>query len=152
MPFTVSQVNWNHAKRQLRKVREQVFICECRIPKAQEFDSVDYLAKHILVSDDQSPVATARITANGEISRVAIITSHRLPEVTKFLFNELCNAARSFELEEVYIRPKLDEVDRYQKQGFECCGNVFMDAGIPHLKMKCPLSQMASLNYYDSLH
>ena len=62
MVYTVDKVDWQSEKDQLQQIRERVFVYELHIPKNIEFDSLDALAQHILVTDNMhSPVATGRL-------------------------------------------------------------------------------------------
>ena len=47
MSYTVSRVKWEQAAPLLKNVREQVFVCEWRIPKHIEFDRKDRFACHV---------------------------------------------------------------------------------------------------------
>jgi predicted GNAT family N-acyltransferase len=79
MSYNISQVKWQQAAPLLKIVREKVFVCERRIPKKLEFDQGDKTAYHMLICDGISnePIATGRITPQGEISRIAVIMSYR---------------------------------------------------------------------------
>lgn len=69
MAYSIKTVDWASARDQLVKLREKVFVLEWQLPRSAEFDSDDEQAFHIIVSADNEPVATARLTRNGEIGR-----------------------------------------------------------------------------------
>ena len=85
MSYTVSRVKWEQAAPLLKNVREQVFVCEWRIPKHIEFDRKDRFACHVLACHDktQEPIGTGRILSSGEISRIAVLKYCRKDRVDK---------------------------------------------------------------------
>jgi len=139
MTFSVSRVQWEQAAPLLRNVREKVFICEWRIPKRIEFDKNDRLAYHMLVCDDisQEPVATGRILASGEISRIAVLMSFRKQSVDKVILQGLFRIAKELNLNEVFIHSPLESVEYFIKHNFNIAGSVFMEAGMPRQRMSC---------------
>ena len=97
MTFSISRVSWEQAAPLLKTVREKVFICEWRIPKHIEFDKKDRIMPfHLLVCDDktQEPVATGRILATGEISRIAVLMSYRKHQVDHLVVQGLLAIAK----------------------------------------------------------
>lgn len=142
MTFTTKNVDWGKAKHKLSKLREQVFVYEWRIPKECEFDQQDHSAAHVLVFDEQDmPIATGRVTEEGEIGRIAVIPRFREPEVYRKLFSALIDKAKTLGLVEVNVQCELDGVSYYKQQGFKPVGSVYMDAGIARQKMTCLTSK-----------
>ena len=119
MGYLVDKVEWDIKKDMLQKIRERVFVYELHIPKHIEFDSLDKIALHVLVTDDANcPIATGRLCKDGLIGRIASNQG----------------------IEEVSINCILNEVERFKRNGFIQQGNVFMEAGIPRQRMQCPVS------------
>ncbi len=150
MSFSISRVEWDLAAPLLKKVRERVFICERRIPKKIEFDRKDKNAFHMLVCDDstQEPVATGRILASGEISRIAVIMKYRKNSIDKVVLEGLISIANDLDLNEVFIYSPLESVSYFKQQNFSVNGAVFMEAGIPRQRMVCPLKELNMAKYY----
>jgi predicted GNAT family N-acyltransferase len=154
MSYSVSRVKWEHAAPLLKNVREKVFVCEWRIPKRIEFDNDDRTAFHILICDDitQEPIATGRILASGEISRVAVIMPYRKHNIDKIILKRLFKIAQELELNEVFIHSPLESVNKLVKQNFNQVGGVFMEAGMPRQRMVCPIENaintMSNSKYY----
>lgn len=152
MTFTVKNVDWGNEQHKLRKIREKVFVCQWRIPVEYEFDQLDRLAFHVLVVDENdSAVATGRMTPNGEIGRIAVEPQYRGPEVYQTLFNALLKIAEQHGLQEITVHCELEGVEYYQQQGFRPVGSVFMDAGIPRQSMACSLNTF-TLNRVEFTH
>jgi predicted GNAT family N-acyltransferase len=141
MGYHVDKVEWDIQKDMLQQIRERVFVYELHIPKHIEFDSLDKLALHVLVTDDaHSPIATARLCTDGLIGRIAVLPGHRNRNVYKSLLNFIVELASNQGIEAVSINCILDEVERFERNGFIQQGHVFMEAGIPRQRMQCPIS------------
>ena len=142
--FTIEHVNWRHSKRRLKRLRDRVFVCEWRIPRQSEFNEQDQKSDHVLIIDaDGSDIATGRITPEGEIGRIAVVSHCRGKEIYDVLYNALLDIAKSKELNNVYVQCELNGVDHFQEQGFQTVGGVYMDSGIPRQKMSCPINDFS---------
>ncbi|MCP4988398.1 MAG: GNAT family N-acetyltransferase [Colwellia sp.] len=126
----------------LKNIREKIFVCARRIPKNIEFDKGDRTAYHMLICDDtsQEPIATGRISPQGEISRIAVVMSYRNEKIDKFILQGLFTIARRLSLKEVYISSPLDKVDDFIKHDFHPIGSVYMEAGMPKQRMACAIT------------
>lgn len=152
MSYTVSRVQWEQAAPLLKNVREQVFICEWRIPKRLEFDRKDHFAYHVLACHDktQEPIGTGRILSSGEVSRIAVLKSYRKDNVDKIILHSLFKIAREMDLKEIFIYSPLDAIDYFRKFNFNTTGAVFMEAGMPKQKMTCSIQKVSEAKYYLS--
>ncbi|WP_340680723.1 GNAT family N-acetyltransferase [Paraglaciecola sp.] len=152
MTFIVKNVDWGNEQHKLRKIREKVFVCQWRIPWEYEFDHHDSEAFHILVVDENDQeVATARITPQGEIGRIAVEPLYRESEIYQVLYSALIKIAEQLGLQDVLVHCELEGVEYYQQQGFRPVGSVFMDAGIPRQSMECSLTTF-SLSRVELTH
>ena len=141
MVYTVDKVDWQSEKSQLQHIRERVFVYELHIPKSIEFDNLDALAKHILVTDNMhSPVATGRLCNDGLIGRIAVLPQHRNRNVYNSLLNFIVKLEAEQGIEAISINCILNEVERFKNNGFIQQGHVFMEAGIPRQRMQCPIA------------
>ncbi len=142
MAYTVKQVLWQEAEAQLKTLRKAVFVFEWQLPESAEFDDLDNKAFHVLLfSQENHPIATARLTHKGEIGRVAVLPSHRNTSVYNTLFAELLKQATSQNIEQIHVQSALSRVDYHRQKGFKPIGPVFMEAGIPMQKMVCKVQQ-----------
>lgn len=142
--LTIEKVNWRHSKRRLKKLRDRVFVCEWRIPRHLEFDEHDPISDHVLIVDsDGAEIATGRITPEGEIGRIAVISHHRSKEIYDVLYATLLDIAKENDLEDIYVQCELDGVDHFRECGFRAVGGVYMDSGTPRQKMSCPINKFA---------
>lgn len=141
MNYCVNIVDWHSQKALLQKIREQVFVCELHMPKKIEFDHLDTLAQHILVThNSQLPVATARLCPDGLIGRLAVLPKHRNRVVYQYILDFIVSLAVAQKIEVLSINCILNEVERFKKNGFTHNGAVFMEAGIPRQRMQCKVS------------
>lgn len=139
--FTIEKVNWCHSKRRLKRLRDRVFVCEWRIPRQAEFDQQDSLSDHVLILDEDGiDIATGRITPDGEIGRIAVVSHHRSSDIYDALFTALLTIAKDKALPDIYVQCELEGVDHFQEQGFQTVGSVYMDSGTPRQKMSCPVN------------
>ncbi|QJR82410.1 GNAT family N-acetyltransferase [Alteromonas pelagimontana] len=141
MAFQVENVDWVSGKNRLTQLRERVFILEWRLPREAEFDERDANAFHILISNDKrEPIATGRLTRDGEIGRIAVKQEHRDQAVYQKLFNALIGLAKIEQVPTVSVSCDLEGVEHHRQLGFKPSGPVFMEAGIPRQRMACSVN------------
>lgn len=152
MSVSISRVKWAHAAPLLKAVREKVFVCEWRIPKCIEFDNDDKSSMHMLVCDDktQEPIATGRISPNGEISRIAVLSHFRKSHIDKLVLKGLIGIAKDLELDDIFISSPLESVAHFKERNFTPLGSVYMVAGRAKQKMACPINHVGTAKYYLS--
>lgn len=142
MAFQIESVDWKRGQNRLKQLRLQVFVIECHLPEHAEFDEHDVSAFHVLLSnEDNQPVATGRLTRNGELGRIAVHPAYRNLQVYKSIYAALCDIARQNEVKTVSVVCDLDSVDYHQRLGLRATGPVFMEAGIPRQRMLCPIER-----------
>lgn len=135
--FTIKQVTWQGAQQELSFIRTTVFIQEQNVPAALEWDGMDAHAIHILVSDEgHAPIATARMLSDGHIGRMAVLKAWRQQGVGRAILFKLLEIAQLQALPQVDLDAQTHAIAFYEAYGFVVCSDVFMDAGIPHKKMK----------------
>lgn len=133
---TVRTAGWGNDNHALRLVREAVFIREQGIPVELEWDEHDSNSIHLLALDtDDNPIGTARLSPDGSIGRMAVLEAWRKKGVGGCLLRHALNEARNRQMHKVSLNAQLHAVDFYCKFGFRMTGEVFMDAGIPHVRM-----------------
>ncbi len=138
--FTVSLVSWHDGQMLLRPIRESVFIREQGVPPELEWDGLDEGARHALaLSTNGSAIGCGRILPNGHIGRIAVLPKWRKKKVGTAIMEELLDDARERGLKEVDVDAQTYAVPFYHRFGFEEEGEEFMDAGMPHIKMRLRL-------------
>ena len=99
----------------------------------------------MLVCDDnnQEPIATGRISPQGEISRIAVVMGYRSKKIDSFIMQGLFGIARKLMLKEVFISSPLDKVNYFTQHDFYPIGSVYMVAGMPKQRMACTITKTA---------
>ena len=143
---TLKMDDWNNKqlsnhRRAIKSVREKVFVCEYHIPPEVEFDQKDTRCKHILIQDEQTTIATGRISPKGKIGRIAVLKKYRNTEVPKQVVNSLLNIAKDSGLTNITIDSDLHNVHEFQQQGFKTVGSVFMESGIAKQTLVCDIAR-----------
>ncbi|MDD2720213.1 MAG: GNAT family N-acetyltransferase [Gallionella sp.] len=143
--ITVSLVSWHDGEPLLRAVRETVFIREQGIPAELEWDGLDEQCRHALVLSGQGEaIGCGRMMSNGHIGRIAVLPKWRKQKVGTAIMEALLDYAFAHDYPQVDVDAQTYAVKFYRGFEFVEEGEVFMDAGLPHIKMQlkfiCPLN------------
>ena len=124
---------------QVRRIRDVVFCQEQGVSPAEEWDGRDGLCEHFLVSRDGIEIGCARVRPYSpgvfKIERVAVLKSHRGTGAGKFIMRALLER---LDRVTVVLNAQLSVKDFYQNLGFIPEGDIFQEAGIPHVHMTLP--------------
>lgn len=132
----VIRAEWNDMKTVMMAIRQAVFIDEQKVPDELEWDGKDEEAMHFVAMNiDGEPIGTARLTQDGQISRLSVLQPFRGQGVGSEILRLVEQAARVADLEEIYLHAQTHAISFYENAGFVTNGGVFMDAGIPHRMM-----------------
>ena len=135
-PFTVSLVCWHDGEPLLKSVREAVFIREQGVPAGLEWDGLDDSCRHALaLSNNGEAIGCGRMLANGHIGRIAVLPKWRKQKVGTAIMEALLDYARTHDYKQVDVDAQTYAVPFYRNFDFVEKGKVFMDAGLPHIKM-----------------
>ena len=134
--FTVIAAQWPRDREKIFAVRHEVFVVEQSIDPELEWTGDDAQFQAVLAVDAQSvPIGTGRISATGEIGRMAVLKNWRGCGVGSAILQRLIEMGRQSGLSAVKLSAQLHAVDFYQQHGFEAQGDVYLDAGIEHRAM-----------------
>ena len=137
MQYHIKLTNWANDAERLGDIRRTVFIEEQKVPENLEWDESDDDATHVLATNnDNKPIATARIKADGHIGRMAVLKAHRKHGVGSAMLKQLIEHARTQQLARVFVDAQITAMPFYAKHGFVAISDEFMDAGIPHKTMQ----------------
>ena len=138
--FTVSMVCWHDGEPLLKSIREAVFIREQGVPAELEWDGLDDSCRHALaISHQDDAIGCGRMLANGHIGRIAVLPPWRKQKVGTAIMEALLDYARAHDYKQVDVDAQTYAVMFYQGFGFVENGKMFIDAGLPHIKMKLKL-------------
>ena len=128
-------LHWSDAKPLAAQIRRTVFIEEQQVPESEEWDEEDDSSLHIVVIKGGDAVATARLTQEGEIGRMAVLKQHRQQGIASMMLNKLIEVAKQLKHQQITLWSQTYAQGFYKKHGFVAHGEEFLDAGIPHIEM-----------------
>ena len=135
--YSLRTAEWLADAAAIRHVRERVFVDEQQIPAEVEWDGLDSQSIHVLASlENCDAVGTGRLEPTGKIGRVAVLKPLRGKGIGTAIVQRLLTEARSAGYEEVYLHAQVEVLHFYKKLGFTAVGKQFVEAGIPHRKMR----------------
>lgn len=136
-PFSVSLVTWHDGEPLLRAIREAVFVREQHVPEELEWDGLDEQCRHALaLSLSGEAIGCGRLLADGHIGRIAVLPHWRKRKVGTAIMEALIDEARSRGHPQVEVDAQTYAIPFYHTFGFSEFGDEFMDAGLPHKKMR----------------
>ena len=140
--FTVSLVSWHDGEPLLKSVRKAVFIDEQGISPELEWDGLDEDCRHALVLSSQGEaIGCGRMMADGHIGRIAVLPAWRKQKVGTAIMEALLNYARAHDYPKVDVDAQTYAIPFYKTFGFDEEGEVFLDAGLPHIRMRLKLAE-----------
>jgi predicted GNAT family N-acyltransferase len=132
-------VDWHAQQDALTAIRKAVFIDEQHVPGELEWDGRDQDCTQFLATVDATPVATARLTPQGQIGRMAVLRAFRRTGVGSRLLTAVVNQAKQAGHDQVFLHAQVSVIGFYERHGFVAEGDMFMDAGIEHRTMRLSL-------------
>ncbi|MDX1597090.1 MAG: GNAT family N-acetyltransferase [Marinobacter sp.] len=136
----VRKYSWQLAPASIRAIRQRVFVEEQNVPPELEWDDTDDIADHYLaITEDNEPAAVARVFSTLEetahIGRMAVLPEFRGKGVGEALLRHLISETSRYE--ELKLSAQEYAIPFYQRSGFHVCSDLYDDAGIPHVDMRC---------------
>ncbi|CAI3788629.1 Acetyltransferase [Pseudomonas sp. MM227] len=131
----VRVADWHKDNRDIRRIREAVFIAEQAIPAELEWDEDDLSAVHFLAVEGDYAVGTARLLADGEIGRVSVLKDWRGLRVGDKLLQAVIAHANALGLHEQKLSAQVHATAFYEHHGFRVVSGEFLEAGLPHVDM-----------------
>lgn len=128
----------NHDLQDAFAIRREVFILEQGVSEEEEFDSLDDRSWHLVVYDDDVPMATGRLLYQDSyhIGRIAVRKESRGRHLGDLAVRMLLVKAFNDGAFEVTISAQMHAVPFYERFGFKPQGNTYLEAGIEHIAMK----------------
>lgn len=122
---------------EILKARFAVFYLEQHIAY-QDFDDIDYNAVHLALHRKGRVVAYARLFQGDEPGQWSIgrmLTTERNNGYGKYILEQTISEAERQGANSIVLHAQTQVVSFYEQFGFRTFGNVFMEAGIPHIHM-----------------
>lgn len=143
--FRVEPADYSADFRDLRAVREPVFVLEQNVPLELEWDELDPQCRHVIARDNEHrPIGTGRLTPEHTIGRMAVLREWRGRGVGDALLRALIEQARALGWPEVSLHSQVSAMGFYEKFGFVPYGEEYEEAGIQHRSMRLSLAPLSS--------
>ena len=115
-------------------IRRIVFCDEQGVSREEEFDGLDDISRHYLVSVDALGVGTARtrVLEAGEIKIVAVLRAYRGLGLGSALMRRVMEEAGTAPM---VLNAQFRTKSFYKALGFSAVGDIFDEAGIEHVRM-----------------
>jgi len=130
---------WDAGRPALERIRREVFVREQGIPESAEWDDEDATSVHVLATLNREPVGTGRLNRAGKIGRIAVLPGLRGRGIGTLILGRLVEEARRLGIREPCLHAQVQAVPFYERLGFARKGEVFDEAGIPHVRMSLVL-------------
>jgi len=120
-------------------IRKKVFVEEQNVPLEEEYDEFEKECLHILAYCKGIPTGTARMRFTKEgikLERFSVLKEYRRIGVGTALVKKLLTECKNQNKSKVYLYAQVSAVQFYEKFHFEKEGDIFLDAGIDHIKMQ----------------
>lgn len=140
-PIDVEQTSWQTSSQALSQLRHEVFVKEQGVPADEEFDSADAQASHwIAYGAGNEVVGCARLIDN-KIGRMAVLQPHRGLGIGSALMRRIIRYAADTGLQSLQLNAQTHAVPFYEGMYFDCDGEEFIEAGLPHRHMTLSLKR-----------
>lgn len=103
-----------------------------------EYDKYEESAVHYILTRNGDAIGCARYRMVGDsikLERIAVLKEERGKGYGRFIMDRMLDEVLSQGLGHVYLHSQTVSVGFYEKCGFVCCGAVFSEADIDHIKM-----------------
>lgn len=123
-----------------RYIRETVFLDEQGFEK--EYDENDNIAKHIVIYEENTAIATCRVYWDEEvdcyhIGRIAVLKHHRGKGLGIKVVTEAEKLVKEMGGKEIFISGQLQVAEFYKnKLGYTQYGDVYLEENRPHVALK----------------
>jgi predicted GNAT family N-acyltransferase len=137
MNFHVTLGSWATQKFDAQAVRHEVFITEQKIPIEMEWDEMDHHCLHAVVYDEAGrAIGTGRLLPDGHIGRMAVRQVMRGMGIGGAILSALMQQAENRGDKAVILHAQIHAEPFYARHGFLREGEAFIEAGIPHIRMR----------------
>ena len=124
-------------------LRTDVFVVEQGVAPEEEFDGRDGDALHLLAVDGDEIIGTCRLLLGEErvkLGRMVVRRERRGEGVAALLLEQADREGELAGARVIVLGAQLSAVKVYERAGYECRGDVFLDAGIEHVWMEKALA------------
>jgi predicted GNAT family N-acyltransferase len=129
--------NWAVQHKDAQAIRHEVFVIEQGVPVELEWDDMDAVCLHAVVYDGAAnAVGTGRLLPDGHVGRMAVKKSARGAGIGGAILEALMQEAKKRGDCSVLLNAQTHAEPFYERFRFVREGEEFMEAGIPHVRMR----------------
>ena len=144
MFFTAERIVTHEQMDLSLEIRREVFIEEQGVDPEEEIDDFDNLEKindtaiHVLVFENNQPIATGRLLLDSSdneyahITRVAVFLGYRGKGAGLVVMHWLQDMAKQIGRDGITLAAQTHAIGFYEKLGYVARGEIFLDAKIEH--------------------
>lgn len=136
--FVIKKVEDEKERSDVLEIRKKVFIEEQKIPDWIEYDGLDGSCTHVAAYAGTLPVGCARIRnveGDEKIERLAVLKEFRNYGIGRKILEYAIELSIEKQPNEIFLHAQYQTKDFYEKCGFVSRGQIFKEAGIPHIEM-----------------
>ena len=125
-------------------IRSIVFMDEQQCSFEEEFDGLDDQAQHIIGEIEGQPIACARIRYlkdYAKLERIAVLKAHRGKCFGREIILFMIECCKHKKVSLATMNAQVYAQAFYEKLCFKAEGEIFLEAGIEHIKMSRALNQ-----------
>ncbi|MFZ6744628.1 GNAT family N-acetyltransferase [Undibacterium sp. JH2W] len=128
--------DWATLQKDAQAIRYEVFVVEQKIPAELEWDEADTKCLHVVAYDaDGKALGTGRLLPDAHIGRMAVLATARGLGVGAKILRALMKEAQVRGELAVRLNAQQSAENFYLKEGYTRDGEIFEEAGIPHVSM-----------------
>ncbi|MES2038644.1 MAG: GNAT family N-acetyltransferase [Pseudomonadota bacterium] len=128
--------DWATLQKDAQAIRYEVFVIEQKIPAELEWDAADAQCVHAVAYDaNGKAVGTGRLLPDAHIGRMAVLATARGLGIGAKILRALMAEAQARGESAVHLNAQQSAENFYLKEGFARDGEIFEEAGIPHVSM-----------------
>lgn len=136
MSIIIKEVSSPIEKEKYLAIRRLVFVQEQKISEKIEFDDLSIKSFNFIAIFNDEFVGTARYrnTSIGiKLERFAVLKKYRGKGIGKALVEYILKKIKDDS--DIYLHAQKPVINFYKKLGFKEIGDLFLEAGIPHIKL-----------------
>ena len=128
--------DWDTLQKDAQAIRYAVFVVEQKIPAELEWDAADAQCVHAVAYDETGlALGTGRLLPDAHIGRMAVLNKARGLGIGAMILRALMAQAQQRGEKTVRLNAQQSAENFYLKEGYLRDGDVFEEAGIPHVSM-----------------
>lgn len=136
------------------KIRHDVFTIEKNVPveiEVDQYDTLNSICDHFLIVYNQKSIGAIRIMKEKNkihFQRFCLLKQYRHLGIGKQIILEIEKYYKERNIYQVVMDAKYEVYPFYEKCGYHCTSDIFIEANIPHIKMK---KDLLNVEKYDDL-